>query len=263
MKKAVVLIGVGEMGGVFAKGFLRAQYPVYPIEQGADIHKAADEIKDPLAVVIAVRENDLQGVLKDIPKKWRDRLILLQNELLPKDWQAYHIANPTVISVWFEKKPGLDAKEIIPSPVFGPRAGLVKDVLGTINLHSKIAASEDEMLFELVVKNLYILTVNIAGLKVGGTVGELWGKHQELARKVSSDILDIQFRLIGRELDRQKLIDRMAEAFEGDLAHQCMGRSAPERLKRTLAFADEFELEVPSLRSIPLPLWEGLGEGKK
>jgi prephenate dehydrogenase len=30
MNQTVVIIGIGEMGGVFAKGFLRSGYPVYP-----------------------------------------------------------------------------------------------------------------------------------------------------------------------------------------------------------------------------------------
>jgi len=40
----------------------------------------------------------------------------------------------------------------------------------------------NELLYELVRKNLYILTINIAGLKTGGTVGELWGKHRETVK---------------------------------------------------------------------------------
>lgn len=30
MNKAVVIIGIGELGRVFARGFLRLGYPVYP-----------------------------------------------------------------------------------------------------------------------------------------------------------------------------------------------------------------------------------------
>ena len=36
MKSPVVLIGIGEMGGVFARGFLRAGYPVYPATRVTD-----------------------------------------------------------------------------------------------------------------------------------------------------------------------------------------------------------------------------------
>ncbi len=250
MKNAVVLIGVGEVGGVFARGLLKIGHPVYPVGRGDDLTKVSQEIADPQAVVVGVGEKDLHSVLESIPQSWRDRLVLLQNELLPKDWKAHAIDNPTVISVWFEKKPGQDAKALVPSPVFGPQADLIKGALNAINIDCAVLSNSDELLFELVVKNVYILTVNIAGLKVGGNVGELWEKHQSFGREVAEDVMDIQFRLIEKELDRTALIDGMVNAFNGDLDHKCMGRSAPARLERAISQADEFGLESKSLRGI-------------
>jgi len=104
MKDVVVLIGVGEMGGVFARGILRSGHPVCPVTRQKPAEAVVKEIPEPEAVVVAVGEKDLQDVLKTIPEEWRDRLVLLQNELLPKDWKQYQLS-PTVISVWFEKKP--------------------------------------------------------------------------------------------------------------------------------------------------------------
>lgn len=250
MKKFVILIGVGEMGSVFARGFLRVGYPVFPILRGMNLKDVAGEIPAPDWVVVAVGEKDLQEVLKGIPKAWQDRLILLQNELLPRDWQAQRILNPTVISVWFEKKSGQDVKVIIPSPVFGPAADVLKTALGSLGIPCTVLDREADLLFELVLKNLYILTVNIAGLKVGGTVGELWEKHQPLAHGIAEDILDIQFKLTGQELDRRRLIEGMVRAFSGDMSHKCMGRSAQARLARAVGQADEFGLEVKNLRRI-------------
>jgi prephenate dehydrogenase len=51
MNNPVVLIGIGEMGSVFARGFLRSGYPVYPINRDYDMHNAAEEIPDPELVV--------------------------------------------------------------------------------------------------------------------------------------------------------------------------------------------------------------------
>jgi hypothetical protein len=42
----------------------------------------------------------------------------------------------------------------------------------------------------------------------------------------------------------------MVEAFDGDLNHNCMGRSAPARLQRALQLADEAEIELPTMRKI-------------
>ena len=139
MKRPVVLVGVGEMGGVFARGLLRSGHPVFPVNRGDDLAARAAEIPDPELVLVAVAEADLPGVLERMPEAWADRLGLLQNELLPADWAAF--PDPTVISVWFEKKPGQDAKVIIPSPVFGPQAGLIADALESIGIATRVLES--------------------------------------------------------------------------------------------------------------------------
>ena len=250
MKKPVVLVGLGEMGGVFARALLRNGHPVFPVTRDLPIAQAAEEIPHPEAVVIAVAEKDIQQVLAGIPQEWRDRLVLLQNELLPRDWRQHDLENVTVISVWFEKKPGQDYKVLIPSPIYGPRARLVADALGAISVPTRILSSADELETELVTKNVYILTTNIAGLECGGTVSELWSGHEHIASAVADDVMDIQTWLVGHELDRDKLIAGMVYAFEGDPNHKCMGRSAPARLERALHQADEAGLSVRKLREI-------------
>jgi len=250
MKKAVVSIGVGEMGGVFVRGILRLGYPVIPVTRDMNMNDVVNEVGDPEAVLVSVAEKDIDAVLASIPRAWRDRLILLQNELLPRDWQTHGIENPTVISVWFEKKPGQDFKVLIPSPVFGPHAKLIADALTALGIPVNILVSESELLQELVLKNVYILTTNIAGLETGGTVTELWNKHQAIARKVADEVMDIQSYLVQQQLDREQLIKGMLVAFDGDPDHNCMGRSAPARLERALKIADEAGLAVKKLREI-------------
>jgi ketopantoate reductase len=248
IKAPVVIIGIGEMGGVFARGYLRAGHPVYPVTRNTDMQKLADTIGEPAAVVVAVGEADLQPTLSALPEGWREKLLLLQNELLPGDYAD--LPGPTVVSVWFEKKPGQEAKVIIPSPARGPLAAHLAEALGTIGIPVRVVDSADAMEFELVVKNLYILTTNIAGLETGGTVEELWGGHPDLARAVGNDVIDIQEALTGNSYDREALFEAMVAAFEGDPAHNCMGRSAPARLKRALEHAAEHGLAVPALKRI-------------
>jgi ketopantoate reductase len=248
MKQPVVLLGVGEMGGVFARGLLRLGHPVYPVNRDSDLDALAAELPAPAMVLVSVGEADLQPVLDAMPAAWAGRLALLQNELLPADFAQ--LDDPTVISVWFEKKPGQEAKVIIPSPAYGPNAELLHDALGAIGIPVKQLSDPDELLFELVVKNLYILTSNIAGLRVGGTVGELWTHHQPFARQVVGDVIALQEALTGHRFDAAGLIAAMVVAFEGDPDHQCMGRSAPARLARAIAHADRQGLAVPTLRDI-------------
>lgn len=250
MKSPVIIIGVGEMGGVFARGCLRSAYPVIPVTREMDIKTTLAQYPTPEAILVTVGENDLHAVLKQIPSELFDQLVLIQNELLPRDWQSHHINNPTVISVWFEKKPGQDFKVLIPSPVFGPKADLICTALGTLNIPVNKLANSDALLFELVLKNVYILTTNIAGLKTGGTVSELWQQHQPLAEKIAKEVIELQSYLTKTTLDSDLLIKGMRIAFDGDPDHKCMGRSAPARLERAIAVADETELEVPELRTL-------------
>lgn len=247
----MITIGQGEISGVFNRGFLKQGYPVYPVLRGDPLASMAQQLPEPELVLIAVGEGDIHNVIADIPPSWCDRTVLIQNELLPRDWERSTLNNPTVISVWFEKKAGQDYKVIVPSPIFGPQAELLKKTLATLNIPSWVVTNEEELLFELVGKNLYILTTNITGLILpeGATVGELL--HQpELLDAVSSEILEIQYALIGKRLDKQALIDSIRAAFDGDLAHKCMGRSAPSRLERTLAIAQQENIITPMLQKI-------------
>lgn len=246
----VVLIGVGEMGGVFARGFLRAGIPVYPVTRTINVQQAAAALPNPDLVLLAVAENDLHPALDKVPAQWHAKLALLQNELLPRDWEKHQLTNPTVISVWFEKKKGQDVKVLIPSPVYGPGAPLIKAALESIHIPVKLVDSADAMEHELVLKNVYILTTNIAGLECGGTVEFLWNENAALARQVANEVMDIQEWLTGKSLDREKLIEGFVEAINGDLDHKCMGRSAPARLQRALNIADEAGLSVTKLREI-------------
>jgi hypothetical protein len=252
MNDPIVVIGTGEMSGVFTRGFLRQGYPVFPVSRHTDMAKMARALTPPALVLVAVGEDDLHPVLEKIPEPWRDCLALLQNELLPRDWEAHGLQAPTVIAVWFEKKKGQEYKVLLPSPVYGSGAPLIEAALGSLDIPTWELGSNAELEFELVRKNLYILTTNSTGLELppGTDVEAMWRDHQPLAREIADEVLAIQFQLIGRGLDRDRLIAGMVEGIQGDLQHQCMGRSAPVRLRRNLALADGFGLAVPRLREI-------------
>lgn len=249
MSEAVV-VGLGQLGRVFAGGLLRAGCSVIPVNRGDDMAARAKTHPAPELVLIAVAENDLHAVLKVLPDIWKPRAALVQNELLPRDWLAHGYTDPTVISVWFEKKKGTDARPLIASPVAGTGATLLCRALASVELPCREVALGDELLFELVRKNVYILTTNIAGLKTGGTVSQLWAQHGAFARQVANEVMDIQDALTGFAHDREKLITGMLEAFDGDPDHGCTGRSAPARLARAITHADELGLAVPTLRAL-------------
>ncbi|MCS6786406.1 MAG: hypothetical protein NZ524_05150 [Thiobacillaceae bacterium] len=247
---SIVIIGLGQLGRVFAGGFLRSGHVVVPVNRGDDMQAMARAWPHPRLALVAVAEADLHPVLAALPAAWRERVGLLQNELLPRDWQAHGLEAPTVVSVWFEKKKGTDAKPLLPSPVHGPQAGRVVTALAAIDLPARVVEDAERMLWELVRKNLYILTTNIAGLVVGGDVGTLWAQHRALAEAVASDVLALQEALTGRRFDRAELMQGLQEAFAADPQHACAGRTAAARLERALALADTHGLAVPTLRQI-------------
>ncbi len=250
MKQPIMIIGLGQLGRVFAGALLRSGHPIIPVNRNDDMAAMADRHPDPDLVLVAVAEPDLHPVLARLPDVWRARAGLLQNELLPRDWLAHGITDPTVISVWFEKKKGTDAKPLLPSPCFGPRAAILAHALNSVDLPARVVPDHGHLLWELVRKNLYILTSNIAGLEVGGQVGRLWSEHRVLTEAIADEVLDIQDWLTGLKLDRGPLMAGLLEAFQADPEHGCAGRSAPGRLARALEHADRAGLAVPTLRRL-------------
>ncbi|MCJ7773391.1 MAG: hypothetical protein MUP22_09700 [Desulfobacterales bacterium] len=250
MDKPVIIIGIGEMGGVFARGFLKSGHPVYPVNREIDYNQAAKEIPEPAFALISVAEKDLTDVLKKLPNAWKGKVGLLQNELLPHVWEKENIVNPTVMAVWFEKKRGMDVKVILPTAVYGPNAQIVKEALDKLVISCAVVHDEKRMLFELVKKNIYVFTINIAGLEVNGTVGELWGNHQELARQVAGEIMDIQEKLTNWKLPREELLEEVIQSFHKEPDHKCRGRAAPGRLERALSHAEMYGINTIALRGI-------------
>lgn len=253
MNQPIIIIGMGEMGELFARGFLKLGHPVYPVLRGMPLAPLADVAPEPALVLVAVGEADLQPVLEKLPDRWRSRVALLQNELMPRDWQRHHLSDPTVIVVWFDKKKGRPFVSVLPTPVAGPGAALVIRSLSIIDVPCWEIPAE-ELLYEMVRKNLYILTINSAGLRAGGTVSELWNGRRELAEGVAGEILAIQEGLAGVPLPRERLMAGLLEGFDGDPQHICTGRSAPARLARARRLAREAGIATPWLDGIAAEL---------
>jgi hypothetical protein len=250
MEKAVVIVGLGQMGGVFARGFLRIGYPVYPILRGMSMQTISSDLADPALILVAVGETDLEAVLQEIPGHWKGQVGLLQNELLPRDWQGQGISAPTVIVVWFEKKFREPINPLIDSSIYGPHAGLVAKALEALEIPVKILDNEDELVSALVMKNLFILTANIAGLVGADTVGGLLEQDHALTRAVYEDVLGLQEALTGMRFEKENLWRQLAEIFHAEPGHGSRGRSAAQRLRRAIGEADSIGVTVGTLKRI-------------
>ncbi len=246
-KAPVVLVGVGELGGIFSLGLLKAGHPVVPITRAESPEKVAREWTEPALVLVTVPESELHPVLANLPERWKTRVGLLQNELLPRDFRLHELSQVTVAVVWFEKKPLRVVRVLQPSVLYGPGSPVLSAALRELGIPHRFVDSEAELLHELVLKNLYILTTNLAGLRTGGSVGELWRQHRRFAETVAEEVLTLQAALSGATLDRQALFQGLEQAIAADPDHLCTGRSAVQRLDRALAHAAALGLTLPNL----------------
>ncbi len=251
MQPAVV-VGLGQLGSIFAHGLLRAGTSVRPVNRGDSMENLARTVPDPSLVVITVGEGDLDGVLATLPDSWRDSVVLVQNELLPVDWEK-HGLHPTVAVVWFEKKKSIATNVILATPVGGPKADHVVRALGAIDLPARVV-DDAQRIQELVAKNVYILTMNLAGLAAptGTRVGALYADHRDLVKGVLVDVLALQAARLGADVDAELQTTMLERAIAADPEHGARGRSAPARLKRALEQADALGVAVPSLRALPV-----------
>lgn len=245
----VVVVGIGQMGGVFANGALRMGSRVTPVLRGQALTTVAACTPEPRAVVVAVGEPDLDATLASLPATYRKRCLLLQNELLPYVWRAHELTDPTVAVVWFEKKAGTGIRPIRSTPVAGPDAAYWVEALAGLGVPVHAVPTE-ELLFELVAKNVYILTANIAGLELGGSVGQLLAAHRPLAEAIAREVVQVQSALVGHELSFDALFAHFEESVAADPEHGCRGRTSASRLDRVQHLARERGVATPRLDAI-------------
>jgi len=248
--KTTLVIGLGELGSIFAIGLLKTGHQVIPILRNDNLMEMANIHSNPDSVWVCVAEKDIHTVLASLPNHWKDRLVLIQNELLPQDWQQHGIDEPTVISVWFEKKASKLPQVVLPSVVQGRLATEVCDVYSKLGLPCRQLDTESALLFELVVKNIYIQTTNIAGLVAGGTTKTLVEEHHQLMQAVVKEVIQLQETLTQQSFDHDKLMKAFITACFGDPNHNCMGRSAPARLARAMSLAESEKLQLPTISDI-------------
>ncbi|OTE95570.1 hypothetical protein BCS42_12230 [Crenothrix sp. D3] len=67
MNKFVVIIGMGELGEIFARGFLKLGYPVYPVLRSMQLATVVSAIPEPELVLLAIGEDDFHPQLEVLP----------------------------------------------------------------------------------------------------------------------------------------------------------------------------------------------------
>lgn len=242
---SVVVVGMGQLGRTFGQGLLVVGRTVEPVRRHEPI-----QARDPELVLVTVAENDLDAALASIPERLRDRIGLVQNELAPSEWLSRGISRPTVASVFFEKKPGRAARVILPTLIAGPHATLLVEALRAIELDARVI-TESELPRALLEKNLYILSTNLGAMGTSLTVAQL--AKEERFVPIFDEVLAVERARFGLDevrAPRDPLLAATLAAFRADPDHVAAGRSAKERLARTLARAEALGIDVPILRAL-------------
>lgn len=251
VKPPVVVVGLGQLGTAFAEGFLRLGYPIIPVLRNDALLERFEESlrlsQDAPLTVVAVPEDDLNEVLHNVPDAARDRVVLLQNELRSSVWQDAPIEHPTVAVVWFEKKPHKPVTEVLATKVAGPRRELVARALSAFGVTAEVLEphTEEELAHQLALKNLYILSLNLLGLRTGGTAGELLERHEADFSRLVDELIRLEAMLTNEPLDAGRLRRALGVAIQADPDHGCAGRSARRRLARTLEQARAVGVALP------------------
>ena len=245
----VVVVGLGQVGTVLAESLAAKGSRVVPVRRGTPLAEVAREHPSPAVVAVCVAEDYLEAVLRDLPTPYRDRVLLVQNELRPATLADHGLSDPSVAVVWFETKRDKPLRVILSTPVVGPFAATLVDALGAHRIPSHEAPRRD-LAFELAAKNGYILTTNLAGLVVGGTVHGLVHDHPNLFADVLREVLDVEEAVAGHLLDRAPIEEKVRRAIAADPEHVCTGRTAKARLRRTIAHAHAHGVSVPTLAAI-------------
>lgn len=244
----IAVVGQGQLGTLFGALLEARGARILRLRRGASL--APDAAVD--RVIVAVGEDDLEGVLAALAPAHRERVALVQNELAPSTWRAHGIVDPTVVVVWLEKKGDRPPRVVLPSPIAGPWAEPLARVMNDAGLPAE-AIDRALLPGALLDKNLYILVSNLAGMVLPPgttTAGLLELEGLEVTLRVFADVLRVESARQEISVDDDLASAALLRAFAADPTHVATGRSAPRRLARTLARAEALGIDVPALRDV-------------
>lgn len=246
----VVVVGIGQVGAIFALGWLRGGQSVVPVPRGVRAAAVAEAVPEPAVVLLATREAALPALLADWPAAWRERVALVQNDLRPPVWQRWGIAQPSVAVVWFLARPGAPPQVLAPTRTFGPAA----PVLAAALTHQGIAVeveADANLPTALAVKNGFILATNAVGWATGArTLAEIALWHRRLWEQVREEALTLETAAWGGGLDRERVRREIEAVAAANPHYPPQGRTARERIASGVALARQLGVGLPLLEQL-------------
>lgn len=151
------VIGMGEVGRTLSGALARGGWTVLPVTRRDGWDPALDA-DDPSPRIVAVREEDLGGVLERCAGPLRSRLVLVQNGFL----EAVHGALGPVTRglIYFTAKDHF-FRVLCASPFYGPLAGPIVGALEAGGIPCKLVEEGAESLRAMVVKGIWNAVVGL------------------------------------------------------------------------------------------------------
>jgi hypothetical protein len=201
MDEQMVFVGMGEVGRRLAHGADVIKLPYWAVTREA----GQQWLREPRGVplLISVRENDLAGVLAHVPPHRGKDLIFVQNGFIDEIIAPYPEATRAVI--WFTAK-GTFFADLLPSPVFGPRADLVRRLISGAGASAEVLTDQD-------VFRRYALEKAVWSCIVGAPLA-VWGlnlsaaRHTRMAdiKAIVNEACDVVRVALGTEIAPQRVL---------------------------------------------------------
>jgi ketopantoate reductase len=201
MDEQIVIVGMGEVGRRLAQGADAMKLAYWPVTREAGQQWLSEPRGVPL--LVCVRENDLPAVLAHVPPERGGDLIFVQNGFVDELIAPYPEATRAVI--WFTVKGSFFA-DLLPSPVFGPRADLVRRLISAAGASAEALADQD-------VFRRYALEKAVWSCVVGAPLA-VWGvdlataRHERMAdvKAIVDEACDVVRVALGTEIAPQRVM---------------------------------------------------------
>ena len=148
---------MGEVGRRLEAALKRARWTVHGVTRDRGWDRALDG-SDSSPRIVAVREEDLQGVLDRFPPTMLDRLVLVQNGFLEP--VAGELGPVTRGLIYFTSK-GDFYRELAPSPFFGKQALPLAAALAEGGIATETVDDIGGFLVAMVVKGIWNAVVGL------------------------------------------------------------------------------------------------------
>lgn len=135
---SMVIVGMGQIGTRFAHAAEALGLNYQAVTRTQNQHLLVDPVGVPL--IVCVRENQLSSVLARIPPSRGEDLVVVQNGFIDELIEPYRGVTRAVL--WFTVKGSFFAN-LLPSPVHGPRAELMRRLVHAAGASAEVIVDED------------------------------------------------------------------------------------------------------------------------